>query len=99
MSEEDGGDQLFHLLYDGTVMDTTSFVVIGGEADAIRERMEVTWSREADLGSALGSSVNALAGPDRQLVGDDLEVAVLARQNGRRAFRRIEGDDLDGLLA
>jgi hypothetical protein len=43
--------------------------------------------------------VNALAGPDRQLAGDDLEVAVLARQNGRRAFRRIEGDDLDGLLA
>jgi hypothetical protein len=33
------------------------------------------------------------------LAGDDLEVAVLARQNGRRAFRRIEGDDLDGLLA
>jgi proteasome alpha subunit len=99
MSEEDGGDQLFHLLYDGTVMDTTSFVVIGGEADAIRERMEETWSREADLASALGSSVDALAGPDRQLVGDDLEVAVLARQNGRRAFRRIEGDDLDGLLA
>jgi proteasome alpha subunit len=95
MSEQDGVDQLFHLLYDGTVMDTTSFVVIGGEADAIRERMEGTWSREADLGSA----VDALAGPDRRLVGDDLEVAVLARQNGRRAFRRIEGDDLDGLLA
>jgi hypothetical protein len=61
--------------------------------------MEENWSREADLASALGSSVNALAGPDRQLAGDDLEVAVLARQNGRRAFRRIEGDDLDGLLA
>ena len=99
MSEEDGGDQLFHLLYDGTVMDMTSFVVIGGEADAIRERLEATWSREADLSAALGSAVGALAGPDRALVGDDLEVAILARQNGRRAFRRIEGDDLDALLA
>ena len=99
MSLEDGGDQLFHLLYDGTVIDTNSFVVIGGEADAIRERIEATWSREAALGSALGSAVDALAGPDRQLAGDDLEVAVLARQNGRRAFRRIEGADLDGLLA
>ena len=80
-------------------MDMTSFVVIGGEADAIRERLEATWAREADLSAALGSAVGALAGPDRALVGDDLEVAILARQNGRRAFRRIEGDDLDALLA
>jgi len=43
--------------------------------------------------------VGALAGPDRTLVGDDLEVAVLARQSGRRAFRRVEGDELDALLA
>jgi hypothetical protein len=41
----------------------------------------------------------ALAGPERSLSADDLEVAVLARPNRRRAFRRIEGDELDGLLA
>jgi hypothetical protein len=32
------------------------------------------------------------------LVPDDLEVAVLARENGRRAFRRIEGEALASLL-
>ena len=36
-------DQLFHLLYDGTVMDTSSFVVIGGEAELIRDRIEESW--------------------------------------------------------
>jgi len=80
-------------------MDMASFVVIGGEAEAIRDRLEGTWNKEAGLPDAVKASVGALAGPDRTLVGDDLEVAVLARQSGRRAFRRVEGDELDALLA
>jgi len=98
IGEESVSDQLFHLLYDGTVMDTRGFVVIGGEADVIRGRMEEEWSQEMDLSEAVSVSVSALAGPDRTLVPDDLEVAVLSRDNGRRAFGRLEGGDLAGLL-
>ena len=98
IGEETASDQLFHLLYDGTVMDTRGFVVIGGEADAIRGRMEEGWSQEMALSAAVSVSVSALAGPDRTLVPDDLEVAVLSRENGRRAFGRLEGGDLAGLL-
>ena len=98
IGEESVSDQLFHLLYDGTVMDTRGFVVIGGEADVIRGRMEEEWSQEMDLSEAVSVSVSALAGPDRTLVPDDLEVAVLSRENGRRAFGRLEGGDLAGLL-
>ncbi|SVB10121.1 uncharacterized protein METZ01_LOCUS162975 [marine metagenome] len=98
IGEETASDQLFHLLYDGTVMDTRGFVVIGGEADAIRGRMEEGWGQEMVLSAAVSVSVSALAGPDRTLVPDDLEVAVLSRENGRRAFGRLEGGDLAGLL-
>ena len=98
IGEETASDQLFHLLYDGTVMDTRGFVVIGGEADVIRGRMEEGWSQEMALSVAVSVSVSALAGPDRTLVPDDLEVAVLSRENGRRAFGRLEGGDLAGLL-
>ena len=98
VGEESASDQLFHLLYDGTVMDTRGFVVIGGEADVIRGRMEEEWSQEMALSVAVSVSVSALAGPDRTLVPDDLEVAVLSRENGRRAFGRLEGGDLAGLL-
>ena len=98
IGEESAADQLFHLLYDGTVMDTRGFVVIGGEADVIRGRMEEGWSQEMALSVAVSVSVAALAGPDRTLVPDDLEVAVLSRENGRRAFGRLEGGDLAGLL-
>ena len=99
MGEEPDGDQLFHLLYDGTVMDMTTFAVIGGEAEAIRGRLTETWSRDADLTASVVAAVAALAGPDRTLAADDLEVAVLARPSDRRAFQRVEGDELDGLLA
>ena len=98
IGEESASDQLFHLLYDGTVMDTRGFVVIGGEADVIRGRMEEAWGQELALSAAVSVSVTALAGPDRTLVPDDLEVAVLSRENGRRAFGRLEGGDLAGLL-
>ena len=98
IGEESAADQLFHLLYDGTVMDTRGFVVIGGEADVIRGRMEEGWGQELALSAAVSVSVSALAGPDRTLVPDDLEVAVLSRENGRRAFGRLEGGDLAGLL-
>ncbi|MDG2907747.1 MAG: proteasome subunit alpha [Acidimicrobiales bacterium] len=98
MSPEVGDDRLFHLLYDGTVMDTTSHVVIGGEAEAIGARLDESWSAGLQLREAVQVAVGALAGSDRELVPDDLEVAVLARDGERRSFRRIEGDDLGGLL-
>ena len=47
---------------------------------------------------ALQAAVSALAGPDRVLGADDLEVAVLERDNGRRAFRRIDRVELAELL-
>jgi proteasome alpha subunit len=92
-------DQLFHILYDGTVVDQRRFAVLGGDAEAISERLEGAFSDGLDLGAALRAAVAALAGPDRGLPAGELEIAVLARGNGRRTFRRIEGDTLDALLA
>jgi proteasome alpha subunit len=91
--------QLFHILYDGTVMDETRFTVLGGDAEAIAERLEAAYADGMPLGDALKAAVTAIAGPERTLTADDLEVAVLAVGNGRRAFRRLEGDELTSLLA
>jgi proteasome alpha subunit len=91
-------DQLFHILYDGTVMDEEKFTVLGGEAETIASRLEELWSEGLDLRGALAAAVGALAGPDRALAATDLEVAVLERTAERRAFRRIERDILPDLL-
>jgi len=95
---EQGGDQLFHILYDGTVMDEDRFTVLGGEAEAIAARMDEAWTSGMDLASVLRAAVSALAGAERTLTADDLEVAVLERTAERRAFRRIDRSDLPGLL-
>jgi proteasome alpha subunit len=96
---ESGGDQLFHITFDGTVVDDDRYSVLGGEADAIASRMEEHWAAGAGLAPALRGCVTALAGPDRQLLAKELEVAVLERSNGRRAFRRLEDDEVDELLS
>jgi proteasome alpha subunit len=93
-----GDDRLYHILYDGTVVDESRMVVLGGDADAIADRLEAAYPEPGSIEVALRASAGALAGPDRTLAPDDLEVAVLARGNGRRAFRRIEGEALAGLL-
>jgi proteasome alpha subunit len=93
------GDQLYHILYDGTVFDEDRFTVLGGEAEAIQNRMESAFTAGMALGDALKAATGALAGPERTLVSGDLEVAVLDRRQERRAFRRIDNAELTTLLA
>ena len=75
-----GADQLFHILYDGTVMDEQRFTVLGGDAETIAGRLSERWADEPrPRRRAAGSPSAALAGPDRTLTADELEVAVLSR--------------------
>lgn len=90
VGSERGDDQLFHILYDGSVVDEDRFTVLGGEADAIAGHLAKGYDPDWDLTHGLRAAVGALAGDDRALSAGDLEVAVLSRTNGRRAFRRID---------
>jgi proteasome alpha subunit len=92
-------DQLFHILYDGTVMDESRFSVLGGDAEAITARMRDIDHDELPLEGAVKAATAALGGPDRQLQADDLEVALLERGNGRRCFRRLTDDEVTAILA
>ena len=91
-------DQLFHILYDGTLVDETGTSVLGGDAEAIAERLGLTWSADHTLEQALRVTVAALAGPDRRLLADDIEVAILSRGNGRRCFARLDDGQETALL-
>jgi proteasome alpha subunit len=93
-------DQLFHILYDGTVLDEKKYSVLGGDADAIAARLSPELSDAVpDLATAVEVANRALAGPDRTLVADDLEVAVLRRNGSRRAFARLDDAEVSRLLA
>jgi proteasome alpha subunit len=92
------GDQLFRIRYDGFVTDEEGATVLGGDADTLAERLRPNLADGMDLRSAVGVAVSALAGPDRTLGAAELEAAVLSRTDERRAFRRIDEDELTALL-
>jgi proteasome alpha subunit len=89
VGHEPDGDQMFHILYDGTVNDEQDFTAIGGDAEAITARLAETWATGLDQAAAIAAGAGALGGPERTIPASDLEVAELARSNGRRCFRRI----------
>jgi proteasome alpha subunit len=99
LDSEGDNHQLYHVTYDGTVVDEEDFTVLGGDYELVTTRLGDDGLARAALGPTLRSCVTALAGPERELTPRELEVAALARGNGRRAFRRIEGDELARLLA
>ncbi|MBO0873640.1 MAG: proteasome subunit alpha [Pseudonocardia sp.] len=107
-------DQLYRITYDGSITDEPRFVVMGGQTEPISGKLRESYREGMELadavavavrglqsaapgGSSTGSSTNG-GSSDRVLGVDALEVAVLDRARPRRAFRRIEGAALAGLL-
>ena len=91
-------DELYHILYDGTVMDETGCAVLGGQAEQIAEALESRFNTDLDSAAAIRLGAAVLAGPDTVLTADQLEVALLDRARPRRKFRRIRGEQLAGIL-
>jgi proteasome alpha subunit len=91
-------DQLFHINYDGTVVDESRYSVLGGDSEAVADRLEAALGADGSLGAALVAAVSALAGPERTLGSEDLEVALLDRHAGRRTFRRLDAAEITDLL-
>ena len=90
--------QLYHITYDGVVFDEDRFSVLGGDADAVSARLESSYVAGWTLAQAMPAAVAALVGPERTANPAELEVALLEQSRPRRAFRRVEGEELVGLL-
>ncbi|HKA93912.1 MAG TPA: proteasome subunit alpha [Acidimicrobiia bacterium] len=94
------GDELFHILYDGTVMDEEGHTVLGGQAEAISETLDTRYQSGLGIDDAIRLGASVLGGDDGQpLPPDQLEVGVLQRGVRGRAFRRVKGDELGRVLA
>ncbi|WP_409329948.1 proteasome subunit alpha [Trujillonella humicola] len=103
-----GGDQLYRLTFDGSIVDESDFVVMGGQADAVTGHLREHFTPGMGLAEALMVGVRALSavspavnqnGGDGELLpAGQLEVAVLDRRRPKRAFRRVVGAALHALL-
>ena len=89
---------LYHILYDGTVMDEERYSVLGGDADRIGEALEQEYRDDLDLAGALALGAKVLGGENGPLSGEALEVALLDPTREQRAFRRIKNSELEELL-
>lgn len=95
----DEPNELFHILYDGTLMDESDYTVLGGDAERISNVLEDTYGPDLSLSDAIRLGARSLADDGDALGADQLEVAALERGRSRRAFRRITGDELVAILA
>ena len=90
IGEDKDGDRLFHIAFDGTVMDDDGVAVLGGGAEDVASRLAEVPPSDGTMRSALRAAVKALSGPDRTLAASDLEVAGLMRGSERRSFKRVD---------
>jgi proteasome alpha subunit len=93
-------NEIYHILYDGTIEDEKNYAAMGGQSDEIRRYLKDNYQDALDLASALRLGVRALmVTQNKTLTERDLEVAVLDRTKERRKFRRIPSEVLHQLLA
>ena len=96
-------DQLYRLTYDGSVAEEHHVVVMGGTSEPLATYLKERHDPTAPLADVLKLAVAALGqtgtdGETRAISADDLEAAVLDRTRPRRAFKRLVGAHLEGLL-
>ncbi|RXR23808.1 proteasome subunit alpha [Oerskovia turbata] len=102
-------DQIYRLSYDGSVADESGFVVMGGQAEQLGRDLGEAWHPGMTLPEVLRLAVATLGGAGAHdardalegaeaIPANQLEVAVLDRARPRRAFRRLTGAVLAGLL-
>ena len=92
-------DCMYHISFDGTVSDEKAFCVLGGDDASITTRLQESTVTDSTLKFSVQRAAAALAGPDRTLSADDLEVAILSRTSQRRCFSRVTDADISEMLS
>ena len=100
VAEDGGRDEIYHVLFDGTVTDEHGFVAIGGHAEELTDAVKAAYQPGWDLPTAVRESVKALSTAEgREVEAGSIETGVLDRtRTARRKFRRLSEDEVAGLL-
>ncbi len=95
-------DQLYRISYDGSIVDESRYVVMGGSTEPIAASLDESFVPGWSLADALTAAVAALGavGEDapRELGPLQLEVAILDRFGTGRRFRRLTDDEVGAAL-
>jgi proteasome alpha subunit len=88
-------NEMYHILYDGTIEDELNYAAMGGQAEEIRRFLKDHYRDGMPVAEAIQMGVRALTvTQNKPLTERDLEIAVLDRNRERRKFRRITDAEL-----
>ena len=92
-------NRLYRVRFDGTLRDDHGFAAIGGEEEAIRERLGTDYESGLDLGAAIGVATTAIAAnTEGDVDPEHWEAALLDSNMARRKFRRLNGETVAAAL-
>jgi proteasome alpha subunit len=99
VGETPAENELFHILFDGSVADESGFVGMGGRSDELNTALKDAYHENLSLDEAVRLAVKALSETEeRALDAENLEAAVLDRTRQRRKFRRLSDEDVTAIL-
>lgn len=100
VGEDQDSDEMYRVLYDGSLQDEHDVVAMGGHADSLMQALRSGYRTGLEMSDAirLGARALAEADPSRPLLASNLEVALLDRTRARRAFRRVATEEVEAAL-
>ena len=102
IGDDASDDQVYRLMYDGSVADVDGYGVMGGLAEPVETYLKEHYSPGLALDAAITLAVTALGQdvePARTVEASSLEVAVLSRARSQpRKFRRLTDADVTAAL-
>ena len=101
VAEDGAHNEIYHVLFDGTVTDEHDHVAIGGHETELSNAVKAAFQPGWDLATAVREAVKALSTAEgRQLVAEQVEAGVLDRTRPqRRKFRRLSEEQVAGILS
>jgi proteasome alpha subunit len=102
LGDDASDDQVYRLMYDGSVADVQGFGVMGGQSEQVEAYLGEHFTAGLDLSSAIKVAVTALGqdtDPARTVEASALEVAILSRSRPQpRKFKRLTDEDVAAAL-
>jgi proteasome alpha subunit len=100
VADDGGRNEIYHILFDGTVTDEHEYVAIGGHAEDLTNAVRDAYHPGWDLTTAVREATKALSTAEgREIQPEAIEAGVLDRtREARRKFRRLEEDEISVIL-
>ncbi|HEY3209495.1 MAG TPA: proteasome subunit alpha, partial [Actinomycetota bacterium] len=92
-------NELFHILYDGSVTDEKGCVAMGGRSEDLAGHLRDDYKEGLSLEDSVRLATTAMSKVEENSAeAENLEAAVLDRSRGRRKFRRLTDQELARIL-